>query len=67
MSTLCEKDILRLLCDEQWSNAACCGYLILACKQLGYDQTQIELLLNSLQYAFDRRTVDQAKKAYYEY
>lgn len=72
MSTLCEKnmtqkDILNLLCDEQWSNAACCGYVILACENLGYNKEKIRLLLNSMDNEFSRKTVDQAKTKYYNY
>ena len=67
MSTLCEKDVLRLLCDEQWSNAACCGYLIYACEKLGYNNAQIDSLLISIEEAFNRKAVDQAKKKYYDF
>ena len=67
MSVLCEKDVLRLLCDEQWSNAACCGYLVFACEGLGYSKEQADTLLTAIQEAFNRKTVDQAKKKYYDF
>lgn len=67
MGTSCEKDmtskeILRFLNDEQWSNAACCGYLILACENLRYSDKEIDSLLNSIQDIFNRETVNQAKQ-----
>jgi|GEM_PF-1424578 len=62
-----QKDILDYLCDEQWSNAACCGYVILACENLGYNKKQIEHLINSMQDAFNLKTVEQAKQKYHKY
>ena len=72
MSILCEKDMsqkdmLHYLCDEQWSNAACSGYLIFTCEYLGYSEKQIGNLLNSMQDTFGNRTIEQAKKKFYNY
>jgi len=33
---LLESNIMNILCDEKWSNSACCGYAVIACKALGY-------------------------------
>jgi len=67
MNALCEKDVLRLLCDDQWSNAACCGYLIYACEGLGCTKEQTDTLLALMQDAFNRKTLDQAKTKYYDF
>lgn len=60
------KDILNYLCDEQWSNAACCGYLIFACENLGYNEEQIRQLLKATEDIFNIKTVGQAKQKYYK-
>jgi hypothetical protein len=58
-----DKESLReMLCGEQWSNAACCGYLLLACDNLNLDKTQIEALLSSMKAMFDSCSVESAKK-----
>ena len=72
MISICEKDIpnkevLHFLCNEQWSNAACCGYLIFACEKQGFDKEKINMLLNSMQDVFDRKTVEQAKQKFCDY
>jgi len=70
MSTSCkekieQKNILRYLCDEHWSNAACCGYMIFACENLGYSKEQINHLLSSMQDVFNQKTIKQAKQRFY--
>lgn len=60
-------DIQNYLSEEKWSNAVCCGYLILACENLGYDGEEIALLLHSLHDVFNRLTTDQAKRKYIDY
>jgi hypothetical protein len=66
-SSINQRDILRLLCDEQWSNAACCGYLIIACETLGYSHEKADLLLNAMKNAFNQHSVEQAKSKYIKY
>lgn len=58
------EDILRLLCDEQWSNNACCGYVLIACRTLGYSEKQINELLSALNDAFGNFSVERAKEKY---
>lgn len=60
-------DILRLLCNEQWSNAACCGYLIKACETLDYSREQINALLIAMKAAFEQFSTDKAKDVYIRY
>ena len=38
-------DFFQLLTSEQWSNAACMGYVIKACKSLDYSEKEISALL----------------------
>lgn len=59
--------ILQLLYDEQWSNAACSGYLILACEKEGYSREQTKKLLMLIEDAFAQKTIEQAKKKYYDF
>ncbi len=58
------KNLIQLICEEQWSNAACCGYMRIACKILDYSEKQTEELLSAMQIAFGNYTVEYAKKKY---
>jgi len=59
----CSKEnILRYLCDEEWSNDACCGYVLIACKALGYTDEQKRNLISAINDAFGNYTVDEAKQ-----
>lgn len=60
-------DIMELLCSDQWSNAACCGYLIIASETLGLPNEQLQLLLDAMENAFEHHTVENAKKIYMNY
>ena len=62
-----QKHILTSLCDDQWSNTTCCGYMIFTCENLGYSKEQIKLLLNSMDTIFNNKTVEQAKQKYYSF
>ncbi len=55
-----------LLSSDKWSNAACCGYVLLACKNLGYTKQQSKSLLEAVNAAFENYTIQQAKKEYYD-
>lgn len=41
-------DFLSLLNSNQWSNAACLGYVIKACKALDYSENEISELIETL-------------------
>lgn len=56
----------KMLFDE-WSNSACCGYLISACKSLKYTNKEICTIIKSLNNAFNNISVDDAKKIYENY
>ena len=64
--SITKEDILSYMSNEQWSNAACCGYMIMACENIGYSKAQIETLLDSMQNMFNQKTVEQAEKKYYD-
>lgn len=55
-----------LLGSHIWSNAACCGYVLLACKNLGYTKQESSNLLEAVNSAFENYTIQQAEKAYYK-
>jgi hypothetical protein len=61
-----KKEIMDLL-SEQWSNAACCGYVIEACTSLRLDKSMIDSILKGLRDSFEIKTVKQAEKIYYDY
>ncbi|MDP4093953.1 MAG: RuvA C-terminal domain-containing protein [Bacillota bacterium] len=56
--------IKALLCDEPWSNSACCGYVMFAAKSLGYSKEQIRELISALNAAFGNHTVEEVKHNY---
>lgn len=62
-----QRDILELLCSDQWSNAACCGYLIIAGKTLGLSNELLQALLNAMENAFERYSVEHAKTKFMNY
>jgi len=55
----------ELLGSNTWSNAACCGYVLLACKNLGYTKQESRNLLKAVNAAFENYTIQQAEKEYY--
>jgi hypothetical protein len=60
-------NIVQSLCEEQWSNNACCGYALIACKALGYSEKQIGEFLSALNNAFGNYSVERAKEKYMNY
>lgn len=57
---------LSVLFDSDiWSNAACCGYVLLACKNLGYTKQESQTLLEAVHTAFGSYTMQQAEEEYY--
>ena len=55
-----------LLNSDEWSNAACCGYVLWACKNLAYTKQEIQKLLTELNLAFSNYTLQEAETRYYE-
>ncbi len=60
-------DFFNLLNADQWSNAACIGYVILACKRLDYSTEEISRLLEMLNTMFSIFTVEEAEEEYRNY
>lgn len=56
----------ELLGSDMWSNAACCGYVILACKNLGHTKAEIKKLLVALNAVFSNYTMQEAEVRYFE-
>lgn len=52
------------LLSEEWSNAACCGYVILACNALGCSEQQVNDILSAMYDKFEIYSVKQAKEKY---
>lgn len=55
----------ELFGSDTWSNATCCGYVLLACENLGYTQQESRNLLKAVNAAFENYTIQQAEKEYY--
>lgn len=49
---------------EDWSNNSCLGYAIAACRDLGMSNDQIQDLVNCMKYAFDMKTLEEARRIY---
>ena len=60
-------DFFTLLTSGQWSNAACMGYVIKACKSLDYSEKEISALLQALNMMFSNFTLEEAEKEYRSY
>ena len=60
-------DVFQLLTSGQWSNAACMGYVIKACKSLDYSEKEISALLQALNMMFSNFTLEEAEKEYRSY
>ncbi|SCX31180.1 hypothetical protein SAMN02910436_02668 [Ruminococcaceae bacterium P7] len=60
-------DFFKLLTSGQWSNAACMGYVIKACKSLEYSDKEISALLQALNMMFSNFTFEEAEEEYRSY
>ena len=60
-------DFFKLLTSGQWSNAACMGYVIKACKSLDYSDKEISTLLHALNTMFSNFTLEEAEEEYRSY
>ena len=58
-------ELLLALCSDQWSNAACCGYAMMACQALGYTKKETAHFLVALEAAFENYEVASAERKYY--
>ena len=52
---------------EIWSNNACIGYCIIAMENKGFDQKQIQAVIDGLGVAFDWIPLDAAERKYIEF
>lgn len=55
---------LQVLLYQQWSNGACCGYVIWAMENCGFKLDDIQCVISELHYAFDTKAIDEADKHY---
>lgn len=60
-------DFFNLLCANQWSNAACMGYAIKACKALDYSEKEISEFVTALNAMFSNFTLEEAEEEYRNY
>ncbi|MER2149898.1 MAG: hypothetical protein ABS987_12220 [Ruminococcus sp.] len=60
-------DFFNLLCANQWSNAACMGYAIKACKVLDYSEKEISEFVITLNAMFSNFTLEEAEEEYRNY
>ena len=67
MDKLNFKEMKNLLMDEPWSNAACIGYVIMACEELNIEKSDTTKMINQLNSIFDRYSIEDAKDRYINY
>ena len=60
-------DFFSLLSANQWSNAACMGYAIKACKALNYSEKEISEFVITLNAMFSNFTLDEVEEEYRNY
>ena len=56
-----------MLATNQWSNAACMGYAIKACKALDYSEKEISEFVITLNAMFSNFTPEEAEEEYRNY
>lgn len=54
----------QMFSNEQWSNNACLGYVILGAERLKYKEEQTQKIVRSIRGQFDFTTVDEAETFY---
>lgn len=52
---------------QSWSNEACIGYAIVACRNLDISQNQTNEIISQLKIAFSNYTLEDAKSIYMNY
>lgn len=63
-------EYLRKLIDNamwsqgDWSNNACQGYAVIAAKELGYSDDDIQKLVRAMYRSFDEKTIEDARAEY---
>ena len=60
-------DFFNLLAANQWSNAACMGYAIKACKALNYSEKETSKFIATLNAMFSNFTLEEAEEEYRNY
>lgn len=60
-------ELLKMLCMEQWSNSACSGYAILACRRLNFTKNQTNEFLSALNFIYEQYAVDEATHIYMDF
>lgn len=55
---------LESLCQENWSNNACLGYVIKAAKRMKFTEKQTQDLVNSVRAQFDVVSTEEAAGVY---
>lgn len=51
---------------DRWSNAACCGYAIMAMKSCGLSEEEIKCVVHQLLEEFDFHDLSEAEQTYNE-
>lgn len=62
-----KNDFLSLMGTDYWSNTACMGYVIKACKNLDYSEEEISTLLETISAMFSNFTIEEAEREYIEF
>lgn len=54
----------RLYVEQEWSNDACLGYVILGARLLRYTEKQVTDIVRAVDHQFDTIMIDEARVAY---
>ena len=60
-------ELLGMLGSVGWSNSACMGYVIQACRALDYPESEISALLKALKAMFSNHSVEEAEQTYRDF
>ncbi|MGN0503057.1 MAG: hypothetical protein ACI4HN_09035 [Ruminococcus sp.] len=58
------EEFLELIQPQGWSNSACLGYAILACRNLGFTGCEITDFIDMLNSTFGNYSIEEAEKVY---
>jgi len=58
--------LMRDMFFDDWSNDACCGYVLFACRNIKASESLIDDLIKELNISFNSISVDEAKKHFHK-
>lgn len=62
-----KEDFLNLIKIEEWSNSACLGYAILACRNIGFTESEVADFIDMMNSVFGNYSTVEAEKVYLDF